>query len=396
MTSKAKDLRSLVDVWFYKPAFIWLVLSLIVGIWIRFEWHSPIQSEFAIPHLIHTHTHAALLGWVYLIFSGFTLKTVIPERKATAIAVPMAVGLHLANVGMFIAFSLQGYAFWSILFSSIHLFLTVWLAVVYLFFRKKDAPLLVRNFTGSAWLWLMLSGFGPFALAFTGGMAGQWAQFWLGSYLYLLTNGWILFILIAVGIQYLHVKTDSNKWMNIGFNIMFYSLPGSMISMFYVLDISEKLQWIGWLFNVAFSIGTLMVVIPLIKPALKKTIDKWLVFQGLLFLIVKSVLQIIAFLPFLLYLTSNHHLKVLFLHLFLLGCVTLILIPFASHPPKNKILNALAPVLLLSGVVLMILFMGMMAGLPLFGVFLFLPYQLLMTISGILILAGVIIVSLPR
>lgn len=139
MTSESKDIRTLVAVWFYKPAFIWLILSLIVGIWIRFEWHSPMQSVFAIPHVIHTHTHAALLG-----------------------------------------------------------------------------------------------------------------------------------------------------------------------------------------------------------------------------------------------------------------CVTLILIPFASHPPKNIILKALTPVLLLSGVVMMLLFMAMMAGLPLLGMFLFLPYQLLMAISGIVILAGVLAVSLSR
>lgn len=380
----------LITRWYYFPALLWLAASLLVGIWIRVEWHQPFQSFFSMQNLIHTHSHASLLGWVYIVFAGFTLQHFIRKSVVQKIAAPMAAGLHLSNAGMFISFALQGYAFWSILFSTIHLILTLWLAVLYLICRKSSVNDLMANFTGAGWLWLVLSGFGPFALAFSGGMAGQWALFWLGSYLYLLTNGWVLFMLMAVLISTVTPGGKYKKWADIGFNLMFWSLPGSMLSMFYVISFPEWTMWAGWIFNIAFTAGTLMTILFLLNQPGGVSSYKILFYSGVMFLAAKSVIQIIAFYPELLYLSTNHHLKVAFLHLFLVGCTSLLLIYAVYKPaiPGTGYFNSAA--LIITGSVLMIMLLFMMPGLPMLGVFLFIPYQLLIALSGLLIITGII------
>ena len=159
--------------WFELPALFWLIAAVSIGIWIRLEWHTPMQSFFATSDLIHAHTHAALLGWVYLVMSGFTLRHFINESTASRVLRPMSAGLQIANAGMLVSFALQGYAFWSILFSSLHLFLMLWLAGLYVM-RPPSEPdkSLSRKFASAAWFWQVVSGFGPIILAATGGMDG--------------------------------------------------------------------------------------------------------------------------------------------------------------------------------------------------------------------------------
>lgn len=107
-------IRDKIFFWYHLPALVWLLLSLVSGIWIRLEWHMPLQSFFQTANLIHAHSHAALLGWIYLVFAGFTIRKLIQRGTAEKILVPMSLGLQVANVGMFVSFALQGYAFWSI------------------------------------------------------------------------------------------------------------------------------------------------------------------------------------------------------------------------------------------------------------------------------------------
>lgn len=384
--------NQLIKNWYYFPALVWFFISVIIGVWMRLEWHNPIQHYFDIRNLIHAHSHAALLGWMYIVFAGFTLKHFIHLTTVISVAKPMALTLHLSNVGMLIAFSLQGYAFWSILFSTIHLIATVWLAFLLLLRKDKRISEIAMKFAGAAWLWLILSGFGPFALAFTGGMASVWAQFWLGSYLYLLTNGWILFMMISILLHHL-VKEENHPQLNFGFNLMYYTLPGSMLSMFYVLNFPIWVYWIGWFFNLAFALGSILVLVSLFKSTLKYEGSKFLLYSGLIFLGLKTALQLIAFWPSLIELTSNHLLKVSFLHLFLLGCISLLIISlFYSDKHQNSKTISFSHLLIGLGTISMIVLLFMMAGLPLIGYFIFLPYQFLFALTGGLIVAGSLLI----
>jgi len=391
------DLNTVVCRWYFLPALVWLLVAVAIGTWIRFEWHSPSQTWFQIPHLIHSHTHAALLGWVYLVMAGFTLKLFIRPETARKVAVPMSVGLQIANAGMLVSFALQGYAFWSILFSSLHLFLTLWLAILFLLRPDKRRTDISRDFAGAAWLWHVLSGFGPFALAFSGGMTGTMAQFWLGSYLFLLLNGWIIFMMLAIWFSRPEVAARVGRREHFALNLMFITLLPALLSMLYPLGISERLIRIGFVFNLLHGIGILMLL-PALWPAKSSGQIKALIPAAAVTLLgMKAVTQAISYYPDLIFLTQNHLLKVGFLHMVLLGFVTPLLLWFICDALRARTRTALIITLMLLISVLgttLILFwipLGAMA-----GIYLFWPWQLIMGILGLLFVASVLWLIIGR
>jgi len=375
--------------WYFLPALLWLVVAVAVGTWIRFEWHSPSQSFFAIPNLIHAHTHAALLGWVYLVMGGFTLKHFINKKTAARILLPMSVGLQLSNLGMLVSFALQGYGFWGIFFSSTHLFLTLWLAVLFLWRPDKSQAGLSKDLAAAAWLWQVLSGFGPFALAFTGGMSGTMAQFWLGSYLFLMLNGWIIFMLLSIWFHQPGLARRVSAREKIGFNLMFITLLPALISMLYGLGISRELLWLGFGANLLHGAGLLMLL-PVLWPGKATPLTGRLILRtGLLLLAAKAVIQPVSYFPDLLHLTTNHLLKVGFLHMVLLGLVTpvLLYLGYSTLQKSSPITLTVALLSVGSGLLTTaILFWIPLAGMA--GIFVFWPWQLLMGIAGVAVVTA--------
>ncbi|MCH8558006.1 MAG: hypothetical protein LAT84_09295 [Balneolia bacterium] len=386
-----KSLNNKIRHWYFLPALVWLLIAVAIGTWIRFEWHSPWQTWFQIPNLIHAHTHAALLGWVYLVMAGYTLKLFIRVETAGRVLVPMSVGLQLSNLGMLVSFAMQGYAFWSILFSSMHLFLTLWLAVLFLLRPEKRRSDISRDFAGAAWLWHVLSGFGPFALAFTGGMTGTMAMFWLGSYLFLLLNGWIIFMMLAIWFSRPEVAVRSGRREQFALNLMFITLLPALLSMLYPLGISERLIRIGFVFNLLHGIGILMLL-PVLSRTVTESIGsvKLIPAAAIVLLGIKAVVQPLSYFPDLIYLTQNHLLKVGFLHMVLLGLVTPLLLWFICDGLRSsKKTSAIVSTLLLISVLgtTVILFwipLGAMS-----GIYLFWPWQQIMGMLGVVFILGV-------
>jgi hypothetical protein len=382
--------------WFYLPALFWLIAAASIGIWIRLEWYAPMQDFFRTQDLIHAHTHAALLGWVYLVMSGFTLRHFIRRETAIRVLRPMSAGLQLVNLGMLVSFALQGYAFWSILFSAAHLFLTLWLAVLYVMrpASRSDASL-SRRFAASAWFWQVVSGFGPIILAATGGMSGALAEFWLGSYLFLLLNGWIIFIMLSMWIHQTGADTAAGSSAWTGHHLMHLSLFPALLSMFYGAGLPDWTMWAGWAgfgFNLMHSFG-IMLLLPLLWKARAYVSHaaavRLLLGLATLLLGLKAGLQALSYYPELLYLTKNHLLRVAFLHLVLLGLLTPLLLYFGYERmnQSKKIATQVTGLALSSGfITTLILFWIPLSGM--LGVYLFWPWQLLMALAGALLAAA--------
>ncbi|MFW6348266.1 MAG: hypothetical protein ACOC2C_06630, partial [Cyclonatronaceae bacterium] len=350
------DTRSLeIRRWFELPALFWLLVAALVGIWIRLEWYAPMQSFFAPRDLIHAHTHAALLGWVYLVMSGFTLRHFVRRETVMRVLRPMSAGLQLVNLGMLVAFALQGYAFWSILFSAAHLFLTLWLAVLFVMrpASRSDASL-SRRFAASAWFWQVVSGFGPIILAATGGMSGGLAEFWLGSYLFLLLNGWIIFMMLSMWLRLTGADGRAGKKARAAHHLMHFSLFPALLSMFYGAGLPDWMMWTGFGFNLMHSLGILLLLPLLWKMRLyanHAAAVRLLLGLATLLLGLKAGLQILSYYPELLYLTKNHLLRVAFLHLVLLGLLTPLLLYFGygSMRQSSQMATHLASLALGSG-----------------------------------------------
>ena len=106
-----------------KKVGIWLLVSLghllvaaVIGCVLRL-YALGIDSGLVYGHLIHSHSHTAMMGWVYL-----AAAVLIYAHFGKENSYRILFGITSAAVwGLTIAFALQGYAFFSILFCTLHL-----------------------------------------------------------------------------------------------------------------------------------------------------------------------------------------------------------------------------------------------------------------------------------
>src|SRR5699024_2628484 len=214
----------------------------------RYTLLSTNQSLIPYSFLLHGHSHIALLGWtflgVFLIFLKLTWHELNAKNQAIWIVVStlfitslmfiaflyqgyavysiifstfhIGIGCFLVSTFfitslMFISFLYQGYAFYSIIFSTLHIGIEYWM-VVFIFKRLKEMnnmPTYSRLFIKGALISLVISSVGPFALRGFG-MAGMKESplFEMAIYFFLhfQYNGWLYLMLIGTFLIILHKK----------------------------------------------------------------------------------------------------------------------------------------------------------------------------------------------
>lgn len=178
--------------------YFFLIASL--GVFLR------LFAVFEIPgtyrFLVHTHSHIALLGWVYtamltLIYRAFLKNKPIAKKYRLIFW-----ATQITLVGMLFTFPFTGYALFSIIFSSLFIIVSYWFT--YFFFRhttaaqkKTQSYKLVRM-----GLWFMvLSSIGPWSLGAimtTLGSASPWYKNAIYFYLHFQYNGWFLLALLGI------------------------------------------------------------------------------------------------------------------------------------------------------------------------------------------------------
>lgn len=152
-----------------------LLIVLLSGLMLRFQWTWPVHAIFDSRYLIHAHSHLALLGWLLpMIFERFS-----PE----AFAKPWVLAYHALVWAMSVAFLIQGYAFWSITLSTVVMMASSVAAV-----RLFDTGGIVAK-TALALMWV--SNVGPLALGAGAFMGPEWIRGWVTFYLHLQFTGWI-------------------------------------------------------------------------------------------------------------------------------------------------------------------------------------------------------------
>lgn len=80
-----------------------LLVVLLSGCLIRFQWIAPEHAVFATKYLIHAHSHLALIGWLYLLLMAAAFASFGAIRHE-------AWWFHGLVAMMTAAFLLQGYA----------------------------------------------------------------------------------------------------------------------------------------------------------------------------------------------------------------------------------------------------------------------------------------------
>jgi hypothetical protein len=153
---------------------LWITLSLVnlcivalLGLTLRTKFVFPIPF-IDYRNFLSAHSHFAFGGWVTLILMVLFIDNLLTEeQKQKGIYQWILWGIEITALGMVITFPFGGYAFFSILFSTLFIFFTYgfgWVFIKDIVTGSKEK--LVRCLAIGAVMSLVVSSIGPFTLAY--------------------------------------------------------------------------------------------------------------------------------------------------------------------------------------------------------------------------------------
>ncbi|MBD0778410.1 hypothetical protein HPE56_11450 [Maribacter sp. ANRC-HE7] len=186
----------------------YFVIAAFFGVVLR-SFHSfeiPINYKF----VVHGHSHIALMGWVYMGLTTLLYKLFLANKALEVKYRRIFWFTQLTLVGMLVTFPFQGYALFSIVFSTLFLLASYW----FVWFFLKHIP--AKNIPTNSYqciklaLWYMvLSSIGPWCLGIimnTLGAGSIWYRLSIYFYLHFQYNGWMVLALLGLFVYVLERK----------------------------------------------------------------------------------------------------------------------------------------------------------------------------------------------
>ncbi len=324
-----------------KIALFNLLLVATIGVILRYK------ITFSLPyidqkHLLHGHSHFAFSGWItqalMILFINYL------QQQSSNDVVKKYRWLLNANLvtayGMLISFPIQGYGLFSILFSTLSIF------VAYVFVVKfwKGLSALKKNDISHWWMkaalvFNALSSLGAFGLAFmmaTKNMHQNWYLAAVYFFLHFQYNGWFFFACMGLATAkfFKHVPRQILKkifWLFAAACIPAYVLSALWLPIpawaYGIVVLAAFSQMAGWLL-------TLLQVkkqFPFIRSVTVKDV-RWIIVLAGVALTIKLLLQLGSTIPSLSVLAFGFRPIVIgYLHLILLGVITLYLLGLFMH-----------------------------------------------------------------
>jgi len=338
-------MRFKIDFWL-KFSIVNLFLVALLGMLMRYKIGFDF-SYFVQKHLLHSHSHFAFAGWIshtLMTLMIYSLKNKIPE-----ISVPKYTGLIIANLvcsyGMLVFFIVQGYAFWSILFSTLSILTSYVFAYFYVKDLKHISGKTSKNWYKGALFFYVISSIGTFFLAYTVASGDFMFNPYLASiyyYLHFQYNGWFLFACIGLLADFLRLNNSENKIFDKAYRWLFASTLVTYSLSVLWLKFPVWLYIITIIFSViqfAVWIGMLVLVIRKKTEILKSHplfLQYFLKFAGLC-LTLKFVFQLLSVIPSLSqFVFGVRSIIIAYLHLILLAVISLFLLYYIY---ANKLLT---------------------------------------------------------
>lgn len=299
--------------------------------------------NFNYKYVVHTHSHIALLGWVYTALMILIYKLYLNNISISKKFKRLFWVTQITISGMLLSFPFTGYAFFSILFST--LFLVASYAFCHMVF--KHTPLKMKQTNSykcvQIGLWYMvISSLGPLALGIimsTMGSASSWYRNAIYFYLHFQYNGW--FIMALFGILFYTLKQNNIQVSNNTFKRFFV-----LMNIGVVLTLAISILWmkvhtyinniagIGALFQI-LAFGFLVKRIITLNHQIKHSFSKnylSILKIVLIFFSIKLLLQFTGTLPSISStIASNIHLIIGYLHWIFLGVCSFLLLGFLNY-----------------------------------------------------------------
>ncbi len=319
-------------------ALLYLLLAAVFGLLLRLF---PISDfTFNYRFIVHTHSHIALLGWVYIALTTLLFK--IGNLKNPQKYQYIFWSTQLSIVGMLLTFPFVGYALFSILFSTLFILCSYWF---YHYFKKNNQlnkSSYAYKFINASLLFMVLSSIGPWSLGIimnTLGNTSHWYKNAIYFYLHFQYNGWFIFCLIGsflffIEQQQIRISQNALKWC---FQLMFTSCILTLLLSFLwispplIVYILAGLGAVIQLIAFTFFYKSIAISFKRLKDVFGHFNVKVLQFVLVLFLL-KKILQLMNAIPTLAEVAYKFIYFVIgYLHLTFLGIITLALFVFLNY-----------------------------------------------------------------
>ena len=336
-------------------ALAYFLFAALLGVLLRLFPISNINATYKF--IVHTHSHIALLGWVYVSLTTIIFYLFIKE-KAKKKYCKIFITTQITILGMLFSFPFTGYALLSIIFSTLFLFCSY---AFYIFFKKNN-NLEKRNysykFINTSLVFMIISSLGPWALGYimnTLGNTSHWYKNAIYFYLHFQYNGWFLFCLLGIFFHFFEKRLNliiNKKALSAFYKLMLYSCILTLFLSFLWIKPSKAIYILAsvGVFYQIFALKKLNDIILEVKHQLKRelTIYKALKIIYVLF-IIKILMQSLTAIPYFADLAFRITDFVIgYLHLIFLG-LTSISIFFLLHQYKLLIVSKKWTILYLVG-----------------------------------------------
>lgn len=337
---------------------LWVRISLLnffvvalAGIILRYKinFSLPIIDQ---KYLLHGHSHFAFVGWVSL--SLMALMIFYLQKNEVNINLKKYKWVLLANTitayGMLLTFTWQGYAFFSITFST----LSIFVSYIFIYFYWQDLKK-IRD-TESIHIWFKtgliiwaVSSVGAFSLAYFMASHLKNQDLYFAAiyfFLHFQYNGWFIFVCFGLLFAYLKQRRclsiiSINK--NIYLLLVITVVPTYFLSIIW-LKIPTYLYWVA---AVAGFIQLLIIIylISLLKKFISLRLDissttAFLWSLACVSLFLKIVLQSLSAVPYLAQFAFSYRPIVIgYLHLSFLGIISFFILGYLNEVLKVRTLQ---------------------------------------------------------
>ena len=179
-------------------ALTYFFIAAFFGILLRLLAITDLEATYRF--IVHTHSHIALLGWVYVAITTIIYHIGIDQKEKKKYTI-LFWNTQLTIIGMLFTFPFIGYALYSIIFSTLFLICSYWF---YSFFKRNhtfNTKSISYKFIATSLLFMIISSIGPWALGIimnSLGASSPWYKNAIYFYLHFQYNGWFIFALFGV------------------------------------------------------------------------------------------------------------------------------------------------------------------------------------------------------
>lgn len=316
-----------------KIALIYFFIIALLGVIMRLFPVANISVNYK--NLLHTHSHIALLGWIYTALSILIYKIYLQNESIEKNYRQIFWFTQFTIIGMLLSFPFMGYAFLSILFSTLFLVASYFFAwLVFKFTPQQLKQTRSFKFIKTSLFYMILSSLGPWVLGYiinTSGVNSSLYKNAIYFYLHFQYNGWFIMAVIGIFLRILEEQTILIPEKT--FKIFFELFNSGVIATFLI-----SILWMEppYIINLLAGVGSIFQIIAFFilikyllnyKQQLFNTVNsttKTIIRTILILFLLKLIFQILACYPhFSEMISYNKDLVIAYLHWVFLGVVSI-------------------------------------------------------------------------